>query len=67
MVEQPVGQVVGGGVLAQAGDRGREGRSGGWVAVGGAEAGAGQAAFGAPSRQVIWLPGWMSLSVIGPA
>jgi len=45
VLEQPVGQVVGGGVLAQAGDGGGEGR-GGWVADSGAEAGAGQVAFG---------------------
>ena len=33
VVEQPVGQVVGGGVLAQAGDRGGERRGGAWIAI----------------------------------
>ena len=51
MVEQPVGQMVGSGVLAQPGNRGGERRSsGGRVAVGGGEAGAGQVAFGALHR-----------------
>ncbi len=47
VVEQPVGDVVGGGVRAQLGDGGGERRAGGRVAAGGGEAGAGQVAFGA--------------------
>src|SRR5215470_6118543 len=47
MVEQAVGEVVGGGVLAQAGDRGGERRTGSRAGFGGDEAGAGQVAFGA--------------------
>jgi hypothetical protein len=44
LVEQPLGQVVGGGVLAQPGDCGGESRAGVRVAVGGGQAGAGQVA-----------------------
>src|SRR5215467_7404768 len=47
VVEQAVGQVVGGGVLAQPGGRGCERRTGARVAVLGGEAGAGQVTFGA--------------------
>jgi hypothetical protein len=51
VVEQPVGQVVGRGVLAQPGDRCGERRAGVRVgADGGAEAGAGQVAFGPLQR-----------------
>jgi hypothetical protein len=40
VVEQAVGEVVGGGVLAQADDRGGEPRTGSRVGFGGGEAGA---------------------------
>src|SRR5262249_7041893 len=46
VVEQAVGKVVGGGVLAQPGDRGGECRVGVRVAVGCGQTGAGQVAFG---------------------
>ena len=46
VVEQAVGEVVGGAQLAQAADGGCEGRSAGLVAVAGGQAGAGQLAFG---------------------
>ena len=47
VVEQSVGEMVGGGVLAQAGDCSGERRCSGQVAVACGEAGAGQVAFGA--------------------
>ena len=50
VVEHAVSQMVGGGVLAQPGDRGGERRTGVRAAVGGDEAGAGQVAFGALHR-----------------
>src|SRR5580693_10667204 len=51
--------MVGGGVLAQPGDRGGERRGGIRVAAGGGQAGAGQVAFGALHRGQ--LPGWVAV------
>jgi len=48
VVEQAMSEVVGGGVLAQLGDRGGERRAG--AVVGGGEAGAGQVTFGTLHR-----------------
>ena len=50
VVEQAVGEVVGGAVLAQARHRGREGSRGSLVAVVGCEAGTGQFTFGPEHR-----------------
>ena len=50
VVQQAVRQVVRGAPLAQAGDRGGEGRRGGPVAVGGGQAGVGQVTFGPQHR-----------------
>jgi len=46
VVQQAVGQVVGGAQLAQASDRRGEGRRGGRVAVAGGQAGADEVTFG---------------------